>query len=79
MTRTLASTHTPHLQTQLRQVLKDEAVGDLERRMHTALDQGLEAMKKLVADDIRGDLQPQLWQLRDEVEGMKTEAGHGKR
>lgn len=47
--------------------------------MHAALDQGLEAMKKLVADDIRGDLQPQLWQLRDEVEGMKTEAGHGKR
>ena len=51
----------------MRELLKGEAVADLEKRMHAALDDAMATMKDVVGKDLRGEMEP----VRTDVEKIK--------
>lgn len=59
-------------QTQMKAVLKGEAVADLQRIMHQALDDGLATMKGVISKDLHADLEP----LKQDVERLKASNSH---
>lgn len=59
-------------QTQMKAVLKGEAVADLQRIMHQALDDGLATMKGVISKDLHADLEP----LKQDVERLKASSAH---
>lgn len=54
-------------QTKMKELLKGEAVADLERRMHSALDDAMATMKDVVGKDLRGVMEP----VKNDVEKIK--------
>ena len=55
------------MKTQMRELLKGEAVADLEKRMHAALDDAMATMKDVVSKDLKAEYDP----VRNEVEKIK--------
>jgi hypothetical protein len=57
-------------QSKIRELLKGEAVADLEKRMHSALDDAMATIKGVVANDIKVELGP----IKQDVERLKAAA-----
>jgi hypothetical protein len=51
----------------MKELMKGEAVSDLERRMHEALDDAMATMKEVVGHDLRAEMEP----MRMDVEKLK--------
>ena len=53
----------------MKELLKGEAVADLEKRMHSALDDAMATMKDVVSRDLRSEYDP----LKQDMERVKEE------